>query len=250
VIRVAIIEDERPAREHLERAVARADAQAEVVAQLDSVAAAVAWLRSNPAPDLVLADIQLSDGLALDIFEQTEPGCPVVFCTAYDEYLTEAMRHNGIDYLLKPIRDRDVADALAKYHRLSEHFGARLRAFAGQVRGAAPERRRLLVRSGEEFLAVPLSEVAYFEVEDRMVALVTVDRTRFAVDRPLAELEAELTQGDFFRVNRQYLVHARAVQRFRPYFKGRLLVDLRPPARGEVVVSQENAARFRAWMDR
>jgi two-component system response regulator LytT len=92
--------------------------------------------------------------------------------------------------------------------------------------------------------------VAYFEVEDRMVALVTVDRTRFAVDRPLAELEAELTQGDFFRVNRQYLVHARAVQRFRPYFKGRLLVDLAPPARGEVVVSQENAARFRAWMDR
>jgi DNA-binding LytR/AlgR family response regulator len=251
VIRVAIVEDERPAREHLERAVARADAEAEVVAQLDSVAVAVAWLRSNPPPDLVLADIQLSDGLALDIFEQTELGCPVVFCTAYDEYLTEAMRHNGIDYLLKPIRDRDVADALAKYRRLSEHFGARLRAFAGQVRaGAAGERRRLLVRSGEEFLAVPLSRVAYFEVEDKLVALVTVDGNRFAIDRPLAELEAELAQGDFFRVNRQYLVHARAVQRFRPYFKGRLLVDLAPPARGEVVVSQENAARFRAWMDR
>jgi DNA-binding LytR/AlgR family response regulator len=251
VIRVAIIEDERPAREHLERAVARADAQAEVVAQLDSVAAAVAWLRSNPAPDLVLADIQLSDGLALDVFEQTELGCPVVFCTAYDEYLTEAMRHNGIDYLLKPIRDRDVADALAKYRRLSEHFGARLRAFAGQVRaGAAPERRRLLVRSGEEFIAVPLSRVAYFEVEDKLVALITVDQSRFAIDRPLAELEAELTQGDFFRVNRQYLVHARAVERFRPYFKGRLLVYLSPAARTEVVVSQENAARFRAWMDR
>jgi two-component system, LytTR family, response regulator LytT len=97
---------------------------------------------------------------------------------------------------------------------------------------------------------VPLSRVAYFEVEDKLVALVTVDGNRFAIDRPLAELEAELAQGDFFRVNRQYLVHARAVQRFRPYFKGRLLVDLSPPARGEVVVSQENAARFRAWMDR
>jgi DNA-binding LytR/AlgR family response regulator len=254
VIRVAIIEDERPAREHLERAVARADPEAEVVAQLDSVATAVAWLRSNPAPDLLLVDIQLSDGLALDIFAETgagDLGCPVVFCTAYDEYLTEAMRHNGIDYLLKPIRDRDVADALAKYRRLGEHFGARLRAFAGQVRGAeAPERRRLLVRAGEEFVAVSLSRVAYFEVEDKLVALVTVDQARFAVDRALSELEGELSASDFFRLNRQYLVHARAVQRFRPYFKGRLVVDLAPPARGEVVVSQENAARFRAWMDR
>jgi DNA-binding LytR/AlgR family response regulator len=254
VIRIAIIEDERPAREHLERAVVRADPDAHVVAQLESVAAALAWLRAHPAPDLVLADIQLSDGLALDIFEQTdlhELGCPVVFCTAYDEYLTEAMRHNGIDYLLKPIRDSDVADALAKYRRLSEHFGARLRALAGQLRAAAaPERRRLLVRAGEEFVAVPLSRVGYFEVEDKLVALVTVDGARYAVDRPLGELEAELSPSDFFRVNRQFLVHARAVQRFRPYFKGRLVVDLVPPPRAEVLVSQENAARFRAWMDR
>jgi two-component system, LytTR family, response regulator len=252
VIRVAIIEDERPAREHLDRAVRRAEASAEVVAQLDSVAAAVDWLRSNPAPDLVLADIQLSDGLALDIFEAVDVGCPVVFCTAYDEYLTEAMRHNGIDYLLKPIRDRDVADALDKYRRLGEHFGARLRAFAGAMRSAAePARQRLLVRSGEDdFVAVPLSRIAYFEVEDKLVALVTVDGARYAVDRPLSELEAELSPSDFFRLNRQYLVQARAVERFRPYFKGRLVVDLVPAARVEVVVSQENAARFRAWMDR
>ena len=250
MIRVAIIEDERPAREHLERAVERAGLAAEVVARLESVAAAVAWLQAHPAPDLVLADIQLSDGLALDVFDQVELGCPVVFCTAYDEYLTEAMRHNGIDYLLKPIRDRDVADALEKYRRLGEHFGARLRAFAGHVRTAAPERQRFLVRSGDEFVAVPLSRIAYFEVEDKLVALVTVDAGRFEVDRRLADLEAELPASDFFRLNRQYLVHARAVQRFRPFFKGRLVVDLQPAARAEVVVSQENAARFRSWMDR
>jgi DNA-binding LytR/AlgR family response regulator len=115
---------------------------------------------------------------------------------------------------------------------------------------AAPERQRFLVRSGEEFVAVPLSRVAYFEVEDKLVALVTVDDGRFEVDRRLADLEEELPASDFFRLNRQYLVHARAVQRFRPYFKGRLVVDLVPAARAEVVVSQENAARFRTWMDR
>ena len=258
MIRVAVIEDERPAREHLERAVRRAERDAEIVAQLDSVAAAVGWLRANGDPDLILADIQLGDGLALDVFDQVEVGCPVVFCTAYDEYLTEAMRHNGIDYLLKPIRDRDVADALDKYRRLGEHFGARLRALAGALRasgspastGAAPERQRFLVRAGGEFVAVPLSRVAYFEVEDKLVALVSVDGARHDSERSLGELEAELSPGDFFRLNRQYLVHARAVGRFRPYFKGRLVVDLVPPARAEVVVSQENAARFRAWIDR
>lgn len=254
MIRVALLEDERPAREHLERAVKRAEAaldeSIEVVARLDSVAAAVDWLRARGDPDLLLADIQLSDGLALDVFERVEVGCPVVFCTAYDEYLTRAMRWNGIDYLLKPIRDQDVTDAIRKYRRLGEHFGERLRALAGAVREAAPERRRFLVRAGGEFAALPLSEVAYFEVEDRLVALVDSAGGRHELERTLSELEVELGASDFFRLNRQFLVHARSVARFRPYFKGRLLVELAPPARTEVVVSQENAARFRAWIDR
>jgi DNA-binding LytR/AlgR family response regulator len=92
-----------------------------------------------------------------------------------------------------------------------------------------------------------LAEVAYFAVDDKLVDVITRDARRFAVDQTLAELEAEL-DAEFFRVNRQYLVHAAAVVGFRPHAKGKLLVELRPPAPGEVIVSQENAARFRAWL--
>jgi DNA-binding LytR/AlgR family response regulator len=76
---------------------------------------------------------------------------------------------------------------------------------------------------------------------------VTRDARRFGVDQTLAELEAEL-DAEFFRVNRQYLVHAAAVAGFRPHAKGKLVVELTPPPPGEVIVSQENAARFRAWL--
>ena len=77
--------------------------------------------------------------------------------------------------------------------------------------------------------------------------MITRDARRFGVDQTLAELEAELGH-EFFRVNRQYLVHAAAVAGFRPYAKSKLLVELAPPPRGEVIVSQENASRFRTWL--
>lgn len=245
-IRIVLLEDEQPARERLEQAVMRAAADARIEVALASVAQAVEWLTTHPAPDLILADIQLSDGLSLEIFDRVAVDCPVVFCTAYEEYLVDAMGRFGIDYLLKPIRDADLAGALAKYRRLEAHFAGRLRELGTAI--ARQHRRRLVVRRRDGFAAISLDDVAYFVVDDKLVDVVTRDGKRFGVDRALGELEAELDPDEFFRVNRQYLVRAAAVAGFRPFIKGRLLVDLAPPAAGDVVVSQENASRFRIWL--
>jgi two-component system LytT family response regulator len=109
-------------------------------------------------------------------------------------------------------------------------------------------RRRLLARRRDGFVTLAIEQVAYFVVDDKLVDVVTRDGRRFGVDRTLGELEAELDPSEFFRVNRQYLVAAAAVGGFRPFAKGKLLVDLVPVPASEVVVSQENAARFRAWL--
>jgi DNA-binding LytR/AlgR family response regulator len=210
---------------------------------LPSVAEAIAWLAGHPTPDLIIADIQLADGLSLEIFDHASPGCPVIFATAYDEYVIDAMQRDGIAYLVKPLREQDVIGALAKYDRLESHFAERVRGLARRL--GAP--RRLVARRRDGFVVLSLAEVAYFSVDDKLVDVVTRDARRFAVDQTLAELESEL-DTEFFRVNRQYLVHAAAVAGFRSYAKGKLLVDLQPPPRGEVIVSQENAARFRAWL--
>ena len=245
-MRVFVIEDEAPAREWLERAIGRVEPTATVAGSAASVAEALAWLAANPAPDLVLADIQLGDGLSLEIFDRAPPGCPVIFCTAYDEFAIEAMQRDAIDYLLKPLREPDLARALAKRRRLEAHFTERVARLSRQL--GTPQRRRLLVRRRDAFVALSLDEVAYFVVDDKLVDVVTRDARRFAVDRTLGDLEAELDGAEFFRVNRQYLVHASAVASFRPFVKGKLVVELAPAAGGEVIVSQENAARFRTWL--
>lgn len=244
--RVVIIEDERPAQARLEAALAD-HPQLELVATLASVAEALRWFDSQPAPDLIFADVQLGDGLSTEIFTRIEPRAPIIFCTAYDEYMVDALAQNGIAYLLKPFSAAELGEALAKYRRLEAHFARRLAALAKAL--AAPSaRRRLMARAGERFVAVPVDELAYVEVRDGLVGLVCRDGRQLEIDRSLSDLEAELSAAGFFRVNRQYLVHADAVAGFRSYFKGRLLVELAPAASEEVVVSQPNAARFRAWL--
>jgi DNA-binding LytR/AlgR family response regulator len=239
---IVILEDEAPARAWFEQVLARHRPGAEIVT-IASVAEAIAWLAGHPPPDLIIADIQLADGLSLEIFDHVQPGCPVIFATAYDDYVIEALQRDGIAYLVKPLREPDVVGALAKYDRLESHFTERVRGLARRL--GAP--RRLVARRRDGFVVLSLAEVAYFAVDDKLVDVVTRDARRFAVDQTLAELEAEL-DPEFFRVNRQYLVHAAAVVGFRPHAKGKLLVELSPPPAGEVVVSQENAARFRAWL--
>ena len=110
-------------------------------------------------------------------------------------------------------------------------------------------RQRLVVRRGGEFVAIAVTEAAYFVSDDKLTFLVARDGQRFLVDSPLANLESELDPRDFFRVNRQVLASAAAIASFRPIGKGKLLLDLAPRTRAEVIVSQERAADFRSWLE-
>ena len=109
-------------------------------------------------------------------------------------------------------------------------------------------RTRFLVRRGTEFVSVSTSDAAYFYSDDKLTFLVTRYGSRFLIESPLAELEGALDPSEFFRVNRQVLACAEAITSFRPKGKGRLLVELNPKPRFDVVVSQERAGPFRAWL--
>jgi two-component system LytT family response regulator len=172
--------------------------------------------------------------------------CPVVFATAFDEYLLEAFESNGIDYLLKPVRQERVASAIEKYRKLRGHFTAGQKA-ALAAQKTAP-RERFLVRRGIDFVSIRTAEIAYIFTSDKLVFLVTRSGTRHILDRPLADLESELDSRGFLRVNRAYLVHIDAVARCRPYGKGKLRLDLQPAAEDEVIVSQERATSIRQWL--
>jgi DNA-binding LytR/AlgR family response regulator len=253
-LRVMILEDEPPAAAQLVDALHAWDPAAEVVAVAQSVREAVAALRRSAEPDLVLADIRLADGLSFKVFEEVPLDCPVIFATAYDEHVITALEHNGIDYLLKPIQPARVAQALDKYARLRQHFGGRVLALARTLAGEpapAPAPERLLARRGPSLIAIPITDAAWFTTEHKLTLLVQRDGTRLIVDESLGALETRLAPGQrFFRANRQFLVQVDAVASFRSAGKGRLLLTLRPPADDDVLVSQEAAPSFRAWIER
>ncbi|MBL8240119.1 MAG: response regulator transcription factor [Bryobacterales bacterium] len=248
-MRLVIVEDEPLAREKLAASLRAAAPEAVIVAQLASVAEAVRWFSSHLPPDLLFCDIQLTDGLSFEIFRATPIRCPVVFTTAFDDYSLEAFQTNSIDYLLKPIRQSQVASALAKYRALAAHFTAD---YARRLHAVTHEpsvpRDRFLVRKGTGHLVVKINDVAYFYTEDKLVFLVTHAPQRHLIDKTLAEIEAVLPPPSFFRANRATLVHIDSIVRCSPYGKGKLLLELRPPSAEPVIVSQERAAACRQWL--
>ncbi|MBL8342186.1 MAG: response regulator transcription factor [Rubrivivax sp.] len=258
-----IAEDEPPALERLLATPARTAPQVRVRGHADSVRGTLAWLAANPAPGLLLLDIQLADGLSLELFERAPLTVPTIFTTAYDRFAIDAFRALAVDYLLKPVTDEALAAALGKLQRLRAHFGADVARVLGQrgaaapaasaaaaasAASAAPFRERLLGRKGNEFVTLPVARLAYVVSVDKLSFAVDAQGQRCLLEGTLAELEAELDPARFFRVNRQLLVAAEAVVRFVAAGKGRLKVELRPALPGDVLVSQERAADFKVWL--
>jgi two-component system LytT family response regulator len=273
-LRILILEDEYPAAERLQRLLAQAAPTAQVLAVLDTVAGALAWLAAHAAPDLILSDIQLADGLSLDVFAQTLVRSPVIFTTAYDQYALQAFRANGIDYLLKPLKLPELQAALAKLMELgvkNYDLGAHAagatsppndapllplnasieRLLDALPRPQRPYKTRFLVRQGETLLPLPTAEAAWFQSRHDTVTLATHDGRRFVVDYTLEQLESLLDPSQFFRLNRQLLAQLPAVRRLVPHFGGKLLVELSPtPAGGDdVLVSKEKTSAIKSWLE-
>lgn len=252
-----IAEDEAPARDRLIEAIARVAPAARIMGTAASVHEAHAWLARHDPPDLMLLDIQLADGLSLELFRDTPLASPVIFTTAFDQFVLDAFQAQAIDYLLKPIAEQRLAQAFAKYGRMQRHFvtgaAADLRALAERLASppAAPAwRQRVVGCKGTQFFTVPVAQVAYFVSDGKLSFMVTREAQRYLVDGPLADIERDLDPRSFFRVNRQYLVNAAAIVRFAAAGRGRLDLQLSPHAEGEVRVSQERAGAFRAWVGR
>jgi DNA-binding LytR/AlgR family response regulator len=252
---VLIIEDEYPAAERLERMLERADPTIRVSAVLESVEVATDWLRTNVAPDLILSDIQLSDGLSFEIYEHVLVQSPIIFTTSYDEYAIRAFKHKSIDYLLKPIKFEELQRAIEKYRTLhsvptvTDH-AARLEKLLDTLsHSGRTYKKRFLVKKGEQLIPVADEAVAYLYTENELVYLITHGSKKYVVDYTLEQLDGLLDPTHFFRINRQFIVSLAAVQQIHTYFSSRLKLQLQPTASTDVVVSKGQVKGFKAWLE-
>jgi two-component system, LytTR family, response regulator len=245
-MKVVIIEDEAPAAARLKKMLEAVASGIEVVAVLDTLAGAKTWIRSNPAPDLIFMDIELSDGLSLDLVREVRVGCPVIFVTAYDEYWQEAFEYNSIDYVLKPVKVERLEAALRKFGEMKEYFMSR---YLSMMEGRG-FKEKFLVRRGVEYVSIRAEEVAFFHASHKLVCLVRKDGAKFILDKSLAEVEKEVDPGMFHRVNRKYLVNAAAIRKVSMLPRSKLLIEVEPAAKEALVVSSENSAGFKKWLGR
>ncbi len=224
-----------------------ADKSLQIAGTAKSVAEAVAWLKNNAAPDLVLMDIQLSDGLCFHIFDEYTLQCPVIFTTAYDKYMINAFNYNCIDYLLKPVDLLKLTNTLNKYKNLQQHFlhnySSLLQYFEKKTKS------RIVVKKGTEYMSLKLEDVAYFFTENKIVFVVDKQNKKYLCEiSSLLDIEAMLDEKKFFRVNRKYIIAADYISKFKSIDKSKISVEITLPVNEEIIVSQEKASLFKNWI--
>lgn len=250
MIKIVIVEDEIPASELLKKYIVSLDENHHVIKTLYDKNSAIDYLKHN-MPDLLFMDINLTDGNSLDIFKSVEIKCPVVFITAYDNYWQEAFELNSIDYILKPISIERIKICLDKYKNLKMLFSDNgINKLMHHV-SSRPEqnKKRFLIRKASELLVISVEEISYFFSSNKMTFLVTDKNAKHIIDYSLTDLEDMLESENFFRVNRQIIVCRSSIIKIKTADKGKLELVLFPEFSDLVVVSQENVAAFKKWLE-
>jgi len=248
-MKVIIIEDEKPAAEKLKKAIIKADDSIEVITILSSIQSAINWFKNNAMPDLIFMDIELTDGLSFKIFEKINISCPIIFCTAYDEYWQEAFEYNSIDYLLKPVKQDKLETALSKYDKLKKYFSQNLQVLLeSQKQPGAEFKKRFLVKRGVDYISTKTEDIAYFYAAHKLVCMVDNKNQKFILDQSLADIEKQINPALFYRVNRKYLVQMNAIKKIKAFPKSKLLLELEPAIKEDIIISQENVSAFKEWM--
>lgn len=252
-IHAAIIEDELPAARLLQTLLNRLRPKWDIEILPGSVSEASEWFRSHPHLDLLFLDIRLSDGTSFDLLSRVKPDSSVIFTTAYDEYALRAFSVNSIDYILKPVDEQRLAEAVVKYEqhvcrlpRPEDYIETLLDALQ---RREKRYRTRFLIAKSNRYLALQVSDIAYFYSENRVTTAVTFAGEHHAVDLSLSRLEEQLDPDCFFRANRQILLGVDAIVKVEPYFNGRITVGVKPPYKETITISEDRVPSFKMWLN-
>jgi DNA-binding LytR/AlgR family response regulator len=248
-MKVVIIEDEIPAAKKLKKMLLESSYNIEIIKVLTSIAESLKWFLSNELPELILMDVELSDGLSLNLIKKVNISCPIIFITAFDEYWQEAFEHNSIDYLLKPLKKERLETALNKFNELKDFFTSRYQNLLNYQESEKKFKDRFLVKRGKEFASIKSDQIAFFYATHKFVCLVEKSGSKFILDNSLSEIEKQINTAFFYRINRKYLVHINSIKKISSLSKSKLLIEVIPTPPDELVISAENSSDFKIWMN-
>ena len=250
MIKIVIIEDEKPAVEKLKQLLLNTGESISIISIMGSVEEAVNWLSANPAPDLIFMDIQLSDGISFEIFESVKITVPVIFTTAFDAYAIRAFKVNSIDYLLKPIDPELLLNAIKKY---KDHYTSVKSDQLHQILSEMPVhyKSRFLIKTGEHFRSVAVTDIESFFIQERATFLLTKEAKTLDIDYSLEQLEKMVNPEDFFRANRNYLINIHYIKDMIGYSGSRIKIKMQSGNYSDpIIISRDRVTAFKSRMDR
>lgn len=251
-MKVFIVEDETLSAKRLQKMLKDIDPSVLVQGVADSIKSATAWFEQNIDTDLAFFDIELADGQSFEIFSNVKVNCPVIFITAYDEFALRAFKVNSIDYLLKPIDENELKNAIDKFKQLKSTItpvSSIESLIADLQKQQTPDfKERFLVKQGQKLISVEVTDVAFFYTEEKVTMLKTNKGERHLINYTLEEIEGFIDNKKFFRANRQFVLNIKNIKDVHLWFNGKLKVATTPTTETEIIISRERAADFKKWM--
>lgn len=254
-LRVIIIEDEPVTARNLAHVLQTVDESIRVITVLGSVEESVSWFNEQIDYDLTFMDIRLADGLSFDIFKQAKLSKPVIFVTAYNDYALQAFKNNGIDYILKPFDEQEVAEALDKFKSLTSQptqepeFSALSQLLEQMNTGQKSYKKSFLVHFRDRLIPLETNKIAWFYTANELVYAHTSDARQYVIDFTMEQLEQQLDDKLFFRANRQFIVNRKDITEVEFYFNGRLALKVKPEPPESILISKARVPEFKAWMN-
>jgi two-component system response regulator LytT len=251
-MKIVIIEDEIKAAKSLANLIIKLRPAAKITAQLQSIESAVSYLSENEEPDLIFMDIQLSDGLSFEIFKSVKIHCPIVFCTAYGEYTMDAIKANGIDYILKPFSEKELSEAFEKVDNFKNFFQQNTQPDLDELLkklGPDEGKKSFLVFKNNKYTTVQTDQIAFIYIRNDSSTIMTFQQQEYSLAQSLDQVQSMLSSKQFFRLNRQYLINFSAVKEVEHYFDRKLFVTLTIPSPDKLLIGKEKTSNFLNWLE-
>ena len=242
MIRAIIIDDERLARNELKKLLMDFP-EIEVISEAANSSEGVEQIE-NLNPELVFLDIQMPGKTGFDMLGELDKTPHVIFTTAYDEYALKAFEVNALDYLVKPVEPKRLADAIQKLHLQDEREPNQMQSL-NINRSILTEQDQVFVKDGERCWFVKLSDIRLFESVGNY-AKVYFGPNKPLILKSLNALEERLDEKTFFRANRKHIVNLRLIDKVEPYFNGGLLLEMKGGEKIEV--SRRQTVKFKEMM--
>lgn len=251
--KIVVIEDEESISDLLVSMINHIRPEWEIVAVLESVEDSVEWFNTHPHPDLAFMDIQLNDGICFSIFEQVDLKCKIIFTTAYNNYAIQAFDVDSVHYLLKPIKNSKLEEAIEKYELLDDKIDTNESNVYKKILNAIHSenlqyRSKILISSASAFYHIFIDDIAFFYIENSTLFAVTSNNTEHIIDYTIDKIMSQLDPNTFFRANRSTIVNIKFIQKFENYFSGKLVVLLVVPFSKKIMISRLKATAFKNWM--